>query len=290
MNKNARKLIPAVAMLLVSASMLSTASYAWFSMNGTVKATGMQVKVQAPASLLISETENGTYSDVYNINEQNPKTLGHASSIDGKGIFSVNPNKVNATDGTLKLSSTSDVFSVSNDTFANSEFYGVADTVGYVDYTFWVAASGNSKLDVKLDYSTISVVSSVENDALLPALRFAVLLKSNENVEAPSASNVWCGSKNDALGDPSKNAISSTDVSKEGTDPDFTYTPTTAAVKQYVKDTNLFQLGVNGKQEVTIRIWFEGMDEACKNTNILQLKSYTITVAFASTVVTEEKP
>ena len=29
MNKNARKLIPAVAMLLVSASMLSTASYAY---------------------------------------------------------------------------------------------------------------------------------------------------------------------------------------------------------------------------------------------------------------------
>lgn len=65
MNKNARKLIPAVAMLLVSASMLSTASYAWFSMNTQVSASGMQVKAVAPKSLFISDSANGTFkSDV----------------------------------------------------------------------------------------------------------------------------------------------------------------------------------------------------------------------------------
>ena len=56
MNKNARKLIPAVAMLLVSASMLSTASYAWFSMNNKVTANGMKVDIVAPGSIEISNT------------------------------------------------------------------------------------------------------------------------------------------------------------------------------------------------------------------------------------------
>ena len=56
MNKNARKLIPAVAMLLVSASMLSTASYAWFSMNNKVTAGGMNVNVVTPGDLMISTT------------------------------------------------------------------------------------------------------------------------------------------------------------------------------------------------------------------------------------------
>ena len=39
--KNTRKLIPAVVMLLVSAVLMSTASFAWFSMNKQVTATGM---------------------------------------------------------------------------------------------------------------------------------------------------------------------------------------------------------------------------------------------------------
>lgn len=57
--KATKKIIPALVMLLVSAVLLSTASYAWFSMNTQVTATGMQVTVQAPASLLIS-TESDT--------------------------------------------------------------------------------------------------------------------------------------------------------------------------------------------------------------------------------------
>lgn len=51
--KNTRKLIPALAMLLVSAVMMSTASFAWFSMNTSVSATGMSVTATVPASLYI---------------------------------------------------------------------------------------------------------------------------------------------------------------------------------------------------------------------------------------------
>lgn len=51
--KKMRKLIPAFAMLLVSAIMMSTASFAWFTMNQEVTATGMQVQAQASGSMII---------------------------------------------------------------------------------------------------------------------------------------------------------------------------------------------------------------------------------------------
>lgn len=50
--KNTRKLIPALAMLLVSAVMMSTASYAWFSMNTTVIADGMQITAKNESKYL----------------------------------------------------------------------------------------------------------------------------------------------------------------------------------------------------------------------------------------------
>ena len=51
--KKMRRLIPAIAMLLVSAVMLSTASFAWFTMSENASATGMQVQAKASGSLLI---------------------------------------------------------------------------------------------------------------------------------------------------------------------------------------------------------------------------------------------
>ena len=56
--KNTRKLIPAIAMLLVSAVMMSTASFAWFTMNSTVKADSISMTAVAPASLWIAQNEN----------------------------------------------------------------------------------------------------------------------------------------------------------------------------------------------------------------------------------------
>ena len=50
--KLTRKLIPAFVMLLVSAVLMSTASFAWFAMNTQVTATGMEVKAKADSIFL----------------------------------------------------------------------------------------------------------------------------------------------------------------------------------------------------------------------------------------------
>lgn len=52
--KNTRKLIPALAMLLISAVMMSTASFAWFTINKTVTASGMKVTARAEGGIQIA--------------------------------------------------------------------------------------------------------------------------------------------------------------------------------------------------------------------------------------------
>lgn len=53
-----KTILPALAMLIISAVMLSTASYAWFAMSRDVTATDMQVSIKSDSSyLLISDRE-----------------------------------------------------------------------------------------------------------------------------------------------------------------------------------------------------------------------------------------
>ena len=50
--KKFKKLIPALCMLLVSAVMLGSTTFAWFSMNTTVTASGMKVEAKSDAKFL----------------------------------------------------------------------------------------------------------------------------------------------------------------------------------------------------------------------------------------------
>lgn len=51
-----RKLLPAVGMLAISATMLATSTYAWFTMSREVKVGGMEVRTKVAGNLLISDT------------------------------------------------------------------------------------------------------------------------------------------------------------------------------------------------------------------------------------------
>ncbi len=51
-----KKLIPALCLLLVTAVLMGTSTFAWFSMNNSVSATGMQVKAVSSSALVISDS------------------------------------------------------------------------------------------------------------------------------------------------------------------------------------------------------------------------------------------
>lgn len=66
--KMSKTILPALAMLIVSAVMLSTASFAWFAMSTEVSATNMQVSITSDAANLVIATtpEAITDNDAYN--------------------------------------------------------------------------------------------------------------------------------------------------------------------------------------------------------------------------------
>lgn len=60
--KKFKKLIPAFCMLLVSAIMLGSSTFAWFSMNDRVTATGMQVTAKANTTYLVILNDSSAFT------------------------------------------------------------------------------------------------------------------------------------------------------------------------------------------------------------------------------------
>ncbi len=93
--KKTRKLIPALAMLLISAVMMSTASFAWFSMNTQVSAGSMTVKATTNANLYIasgvvaqSNIGDITGTSITNLNVE-AKSVKPADLADNSGTVTV---------------------------------------------------------------------------------------------------------------------------------------------------------------------------------------------------------
>ena len=121
--KASRKLIPAFAMLLIAAVMMSTASYALFVTNGTVQANGMSITAKANTTyLMISSTEGGFESDITQATVETVSTNGTKYPIVYDGTQWKKAVGKDFTDGT-----------------ATGGYTEVTDTDAYVvSQSFWV--------------------------------------------------------------------------------------------------------------------------------------------------------
>lgn len=70
-NGNKRKLLGAVGMLTVSAAMLVSSTFAWFSMNKTVQATSMQVSAKSDSTYLLIHGTETTATGIQSANLTN---------------------------------------------------------------------------------------------------------------------------------------------------------------------------------------------------------------------------
>ena len=143
-----KKLIPAVVMLLVSAVVLSTASYAWFTMGSQASATGMTVTAETASSLLIinakdmaasavAEAFKGADNDVIlgaPASKMKPATaydaaLHGATAANDSGLVTlVDSNKVNNATGVPLDGAT---------------YTAAAENTNYYDYVLYLAAAGS---------------------------------------------------------------------------------------------------------------------------------------------------
>ena len=185
--KTTRKLIPALVMLLVSAIMLSTASYAWFASSYTVDVNEMHVKVKSNARFLEIAVLDGEGEPEYS----SAVTIAN-SSKDGEG---------NLIEGWIELihanlTETADSASLEWQTGSSNSYDGVGSVTGATDVsentalkrTLLVRMSNTSTgvlNNLTVDESTISIKDSEGNtptDALAAALRILVVAKDGDTV------------------------------------------------------------------------------------------------------------
>ena len=244
--KFTRKLIPAVAMLVVSATMMSTASFAWFSMNRTVTATGMQATAVSPVNLQISVDDN-TYTNAVTSYTNVTGKLLPASTVDPTDIN--NFYAVKAGTGTVINAGAGGILDDSSDIVFQSVPTEVTDSDGYyIDYTFYFQLTSAVSENTNIYLSELTFTESTTH--LNQAARVALLNESNGLVAIYAAAV------------DTANAIGELDT--DGTIKTLTATGAIAANDQ----SKVFTIAAGAtKTSVTLRLWIEGQDEQCVNAN-----------------------
>lgn len=290
-----KKLIPAVAMLTTSAVMLSTATYAWFTMSREVEVTGIKLTATTPQTIEISlgqaTTSNtlthGVEATAPNSDDMWTHTaatgsvyqdfgkLIPVSSVDGFNMFYTEK----ATENGKKVSDVPNPFTKA-ETAVGWEFkeggksaetgavVNAAENDGsgyYLDIPVWFRTTSTDAVTLGLE---VEIKNSSDDDTksvLYKAARVAILpeTKSAQKVFSETGAKYYKDGKAVATAGATL-AASYGDVSAatEATVTGGKVTNPDAAT-QVATVTASTGTGYGGAVKYYIRVWLEGEDEAC---------------------------
>ena len=308
----AKRLIPAAAMLLASATMLSTATYAWFTMNKQVELTGLNMTATAGDSLEISlasvsdtnalkfndfaggksypqdtADEKGWKSSVIvgNYYESIGK-IEPASTVDGQNFYYA----TDASNGGKSATTFTKVTAVSssNDFIKTREYLSGDATVNsgeitgyYVDIPVYLRTSKTKPSESGTDYGQVYCKMILKNvgggatSELYKAVRVAFIPSTGTNNKIFGINNEYYvdGKAVNGVNDSRDTVtVSTTNISSDGT---FNAMNTFDSGLQipYASDGNY------GHLNFTIRVWLEGESSYCNDVNAGQ--AWNIDLAFS---------
>ena len=285
--KKIMKLVPAFIMLLVSAILLSTATFAWFSMNTQVMATGMKVEAKAEEGIVIANSGKVNWTSLENASYSNVAQLYPTSTSDTLTWY--HSSSQEADDANSGHAATELINLVFSDT-TNNEGVGYVesgDTNGfqnnedgayYLMNKFFVRSSGNALTNTTLYINTVTVESTQNSTAhalenLDASLRVAIVIDSVAYIYAPNVTKnpTFSYTVNGATAVTALNPVQATaggtGIGAYGAGKNVATTITTIS--------NLPASAV----EVDIYVYFEGEDENCKSTNISGITMNTLNVS-----------
>lgn len=245
-----KKLIPALCMLLIAATLMGTSTFAWFSMNEQVTAQGMSVQAKAEEGLVISNTAGGSYAASADAVDTATKQLAPGSTADlTNWVTSTSTNPGQANTGEAYEAATSGTH--------------------YVSHTFYVRSSAASAMaNTALTIQSVSVTSTQE---LSKSLRVGIKVEGDTNAYIYA---------------PVTGFTPSYAVGAVGGGAGTTVTPKAADALSKTTLTSIPGSSNNGIA-VTIYLWFEGEDASCISNNIeavLETMNVAVTFGYASTV------
>lgn len=272
--KTMKKLIPALAMLLVSAVLLGTSTFAWFSMNNTVTVTGMEVKTVVSNNLLVdnytkvdTSPKDGQWSvddTTFESSKTQSITTGNVvvpvSTVDGINYYFTAKDNVKG-DGDAKADSYT---AVGADFAALKAAYTEADA-GYLEYHFVLKANNTSASDAqKIILTQLDLTYNGTTDTN-KAFRVAVLARKFATA-TPNGAKTAPGL---AAGEGLITKIYAPTGATNFTDGQaVSGTSATSAVTygSTVADSEIATVAANSTEyyEVAVRLWLEGEDTTCK--------------------------
>lgn len=267
--KARRKLLPAIAMLTISAVVLCSASYAWFTMSRTVTADGMELTAIAPTNLLISNAVDGAYAETTTVTETfGESKLIPASSVNGTALFAarnIKTAQLGAPDAETNFDDVSaQAISTTGDGY-------------YADFKLWLKTDGEDDVDVTLSQiaalTNIADKTTADGKDITEAVRFAIL--DGTGAAFAGAKNVYQFSKTffGTVTGP---------IAKVGAADDWKGVADT----QITDGTKIFTcVGGGTPTAVTVRVWIEGQNAKCISANAAA--DFQLQVGFSDVLYTE---
>jgi len=300
MKKAMRKMIPAVIMLLISAMLVGTSTYAWFSMNKVVTVTGMSVKAKGSDDVLISLTNLDADSYVAGVNQQVNGRLRPVSTTTGlnDGFYWAKTTDINA-EGQVRGGSTYTLYDANDHHDADdpnpafdcdnefNENYSISTPTysnfvqAYADYSFYIKATNADGGAKNLRMSRCNILYNGAEVSTIKAWRVAVFAKeiTNHTYNSTVSDEVATANRTTIL------ALSGAQYFGDSTNHNdaVSATSTLSDVSNLGANANLGTLNAGDEKfyKVTVRLWLEGEDSTCKNTTFANLDAdWTLDLIF----------
>ncbi len=250
--KNFRKLIPAVCMLLLAAVMAGTSTFAWFSMNTTVTAGTMAVSATAPTNLRICATDSANDSEWSG-------ALSLTASLDT--MVPVSCDNTNPALTFYKVKDNGDKIEYNNGAYKeDTTFETATEGKDYYTTSFFIKAVGADASNLKLSTITLNAGGEKELDK---ALRVMAVCGENKFIYEPVTGAA-----------ATYNAVNSLNDGKPVLGNDITVSNAESVLADKVTKDAL---------RVTIYIWYEGQDPACRSSNTVDMAGTTFSLSFTVT-------
>lgn len=263
--KKFKKLIPALCMLLVSAVMLGSTTFAWFSMNKTVTATGMEIKAEVPTQLLIS-ADNSVWGNTMRFESE--KTLNTkgvapvtAKSLLPNGIlvptfYRLTVNGMKLVNETGKLTGITGTLGETYDYAADTDNFETTEEDVFID-TFHLKLAG--KLQTTTDAGKVSAKAKISSQKA-EATSLDEITKALHIVITDNAGKVIINQDCGALGE--------TLTIEAGTSKELNL----GNVHTFVAD--------NESKDFVIYVFYDGNDMDCTNAKALSIEGLSISLEF----------
>lgn len=274
--KKFRKLIPATAMLLISALLMGTSTFAWFSLNKTVSATGMQIKASVPTQLLIKGSDDdanykNAISFVDAVDSKNHATNATLLSVPATAYKARSVAKTAAlidTEGNWKKL----VNNAYSKVDVNGQVSGAEAVLNTADYQSAVANEDYIK-----DQFTLKLVGAPNGTNDQVKAKIVATMTGNDLGETESKTQVSPIYKAVHIAFSDGTNIYEVDLG----DGVVTYEADGSKAYVTVQDVRLTDMTTNNQEvKYNLYIWYDGEDADCKNSNAARIDQFTYDFTF----------